>query len=180
MLIFLIQFCSGKLAKILKLKDSACNDERLKLVNDMVVGVRTLKSYGWEQHYLKKITNVRKKQQTNLFFINALGTLGLNVFQNLAMVAVFLIFYYEWSQGEEIELAKSLSTLAIIFFLFVTVNQLSYIAIFQMSNFFAILRRVGGVLRLEDFDDTSAIEASSNQKAIQAQPQTNSQPNAET
>lgn len=61
-IIFLVQFCSGKLAKILKLKDSASNDERLKLVSDMVVGVRTLKSYGWEQHYLKKITNVRKKQ----------------------------------------------------------------------------------------------------------------------
>jgi hypothetical protein len=58
----LFQIFSGRLSKSLKMKDSALNDERLKLINDMVVGVRTLKSYGWENHYLKKITAVRKKQ----------------------------------------------------------------------------------------------------------------------
>ena len=48
----LVQFFAGKLAKRIRMKFSGCNDERLKLVNDMVVGVRTLKSYGWENHYL--------------------------------------------------------------------------------------------------------------------------------
>lgn len=46
----------------------------------MVVGVRTLKSYGWEEHYLKKITVVRKRQQVYLFCINALATVGFNLF----------------------------------------------------------------------------------------------------
>ena len=62
------------------MKDSACNDERLKLVNDMVVGVRTLKSYGWENHYLDKINAVRKKQQVYLFIINMMQTVGFNLF----------------------------------------------------------------------------------------------------
>ena len=58
----LIQILNGRCAKALKMKDSANNDERLKLVNDMVVGIRTIKSYGWENHYLSKITQVRKRQ----------------------------------------------------------------------------------------------------------------------
>ena len=58
----LIQILNGRCAKALKMKDSANNDERLKLVNDMVVGIRTIKSYGWENHYLSKITKVRKRQ----------------------------------------------------------------------------------------------------------------------
>lgn len=57
-----VQFTSGRCAKRVKMRDSALNDERLKLVNDMVVGIRTLKSYGWENHYLQKITTVRKHQ----------------------------------------------------------------------------------------------------------------------
>ena len=57
----LIQFGVGRLAKAIKMRDSALNDERLKLVNDMVVGVRYIKSYGWENHYLQKITAVRKR-----------------------------------------------------------------------------------------------------------------------
>ena len=42
------------------MKDSAINDERLKLVNDMVVGVRTIKSYGWEKHYIEDLKSIRK------------------------------------------------------------------------------------------------------------------------
>ena len=74
------QFASGKCARRLKMKDSGCNDERLKLVNDMVVGVRTLKSYGWENHYLDKIISVRKRQQFYLFLITILQTIGFNLF----------------------------------------------------------------------------------------------------
>lgn len=117
----------------------------------MVVGVRTLKCYGWEHHYLNKIVSVRKRQQFYLFIINGMGSLGYNLFQNLAVTAAFLIFYYTWSKGEEIDLASSTSTLAMIYYLFVTVNQLTYIAVFQMSNFFAILNRISSVLQLENF-----------------------------
>ena len=62
------------------MKDSSSNDERLKLVNDMVLGVRTLKCYGWENHYLKKILAVRKSQGTLLYVLNFLLTLGFNLF----------------------------------------------------------------------------------------------------
>ena len=60
-LIVIVQTVAGYLSKKIKAIDSSLNDERLKLVNDMVVGVRTLKCYGWENHFLDKITAVRKK-----------------------------------------------------------------------------------------------------------------------
>jgi hypothetical protein len=37
------------------------NDNRMKLVNDLVTGIRTIKSYAWENHYLKKIKEIRAK-----------------------------------------------------------------------------------------------------------------------
>ena len=49
------------------MKESKYNDERQKLVNDMVVGARTLKSYGWENHYIDKIEAVRKDQLYYVF-----------------------------------------------------------------------------------------------------------------
>ena len=27
------------------------NDERMKLVNDMITGINTIKAYAWEKHY---------------------------------------------------------------------------------------------------------------------------------
>ena len=153
-----IQVCSGRIAKNVKMRDSALNDERLKLVNDMVVGVRTLKSYGWENHYLSKITTVRKRQQCYLFMINSLATIGFNLFQNLAVLSTFLIFYYQWSNGIEIEMAKSFAILAMVYYLFVTVNQLAYLAVFQLSNFLAILSRIASVLRLEQYGKRQAAQ----------------------
>ena len=76
----LIQYCSSKASKNFKMKDSSCNDERLKLVNDMVLGIRTLKSYGWENHYLQKISAERSRQNTWLYLQNFLRTLGFNLF----------------------------------------------------------------------------------------------------
>jgi ABC-type bacteriocin/lantibiotic exporter with double-glycine peptidase domain len=52
----------------------------MKLVNDMVTGIRTIKCYGWEQHYINKINEVRDKQLKILVKINIISTLGISVF----------------------------------------------------------------------------------------------------
>jgi len=48
----ILQWFSARKSKELKVIESKINDERLKLVNDMVVGSRTIKCYGWENHYI--------------------------------------------------------------------------------------------------------------------------------
>ena len=77
----------------------------------------------------------------------------MNLFQNLAVLSAFLIFYYQWSNGVQIEMSKSFAILAMVYYLFVTVNQLTYLAVFQLSNFFAILNRISSVLRLEEYGE---------------------------
>lgn len=47
-----LQVKSGNALKNLKGKESGVNDDRLKFVNDVVVGSRTIKCYAWELHYL--------------------------------------------------------------------------------------------------------------------------------
>jgi hypothetical protein len=37
-------------------------DKRQKIINDMIVGARTIKSYGWENYFIEKACNARKKQ----------------------------------------------------------------------------------------------------------------------
>jgi len=46
--------------------------------------------------------------------------------------------------------------MALVFFLIVTVNQLVYIAVFQISNFFAILNRIASILQLENYSERHA------------------------
>ena len=55
-----LQYLSSILSNKLKMSESSINDERLKLVNDLVVGCRTIKCYGWENHYIERINALRK------------------------------------------------------------------------------------------------------------------------
>jgi ATP-binding cassette subfamily C (CFTR/MRP) protein 1 len=72
-------------------------DDIMRLVNDMVTGIRTIKCYGWEQHYINKINEFRDKQLKILVKINIINTLGVSVFQNMGLIAVLLIFIPKWA-----------------------------------------------------------------------------------
>lgn len=61
------------------------------MVNDIVVGIRTIKCYGWENHYLEKIKKIRDSQKSTLFKFNVIGSLGVSLFQLSAITAIFLI-----------------------------------------------------------------------------------------
>ena len=52
----------------------------MKLVNDMVTGIRTIKAYAWENHYSRKVREQRAVQVAKVFWINFVGSLGFSVF----------------------------------------------------------------------------------------------------
>jgi len=64
--LILLQHYSSVISKMLKLKEAVHNDERQKLVNDMVVGARTIKCYAWENFYTK---NLKKSRKAQTFYI---------------------------------------------------------------------------------------------------------------
>ena len=55
----LCQMFTSRAQKKLKQAEAMRNDERMKLVNDMVTGIRTIKAYAWENHYSKKVRDQR-------------------------------------------------------------------------------------------------------------------------
>lgn len=61
------QYASTVALRRLKGIESGINDERLKLVNDLVVGSRTIKCYGWEDYYTSMIEETRKRQMKVVF-----------------------------------------------------------------------------------------------------------------
>lgn len=54
-----VQFGLTLKTRALQGQQSMMADDSMKLVNDMVTGIRTIKCYGWEQHYIDKLNEVR-------------------------------------------------------------------------------------------------------------------------
>ena len=104
----------------------------MKLVNDMVTGIRTIKAYAWENHYSKKVRDQRAVQVAKVFWINIVGSLGFSVFQNVGLVGVLIIFLPKWYMGEKLDLGDSFALLAMIYYLFFSVNGLTYYAMTTM------------------------------------------------
>jgi ABC-type multidrug transport system fused ATPase/permease subunit len=59
-LLIILQHYASQMTKRMRGMESSYNDERQRLVTDMIVGARTIKAYGWENHYMDKIRNARK------------------------------------------------------------------------------------------------------------------------
>ena len=51
----LAQIYCAKFVRSYKVQESGINDNRLKFINDIVVGIRTIKASAWEHKYLKKV-----------------------------------------------------------------------------------------------------------------------------
>lgn len=68
----------------------------MKLVSDVVQGVRTIKCYGWEDHFVNKINAHRGEQLCNIANVNLISCTGLAIFQNVGLIAVSLIFVSQW------------------------------------------------------------------------------------
>ena len=77
---YFLQMCTANLQKRMKTSEAMRNDERMKLINDMVTGIRTIKSYAWENHYSKKVRGQRAEQMTYIFWLNLVGSLGFSLF----------------------------------------------------------------------------------------------------
>ena len=135
----------------LKMKEAVLNDSRIKLINDLVTGIRTIKCYAWENHYIKKIKETRAAQQTLIYWFNMVGSLGYSLFQNMGLVAVLCVFLPRWAQGKLINQASAFSLLAMIYYLFMAVTSLTLYAMTTVMQLQVLMHRLGEVFRMEEF-----------------------------
>lgn len=149
----ILQMVSGATLRKLKAKESTVNDERLKFVNDVVVGCRTIKCYAWEQHYLKAITSIRDKQKRQVMWVNVLSSLGDIVYMNMGLVAILIILIIDWSQGTKLDTGVVISTMAMVFFVFMAVNVIFYFSFINVQNFLVVLFRLSKIFEMEEHVD---------------------------
>ena len=120
------QHLASKKTKTLKSRESAYNDVRQKLIADMVIGARTIKAYGWEKHYMDKVISARKSQVYYVFSQAMLSSLGISVFQNGGLFVNVAVLSTQFGRGIELKEGETMSLMAMIFYLFIAVNSMTY------------------------------------------------------
>ncbi|KAJ3358588.1 hypothetical protein GGF32_010109 [Allomyces javanicus] len=88
-------------------------DQRVKLINEMLQGVRILKLFGWEEKFVDSIMDVREKE---LHFVGRLASwrAAINgVAQVIPALAAILVFAVYYATGNELTPSVVFSSLAL-------------------------------------------------------------------
>ena len=143
------------------------NDERMKLINDMITGIRTIKAYAWENHYSQKVRDARAVQASRVLCLNIVGGLGFSLFQNVGMIGILCIFLPQWFLGQELNMGDSFTLLAIIYYLFFSVNSLAFYAMTTVNQASAVINRISEVFSMEEHLSSREDQIRPNEPAIE-------------
>ncbi len=126
---YFLQLKLNSFVEPIKVREGKHNDKRVKLVTDMISGIRTVKCYAWERHYLQKIKEMRNKQSKELVKFKLLRGFGVSVSPTIGLVIAFAVFVTQWALGRELDNGMAFSLLAIIYMLNFVANSLGNTAL---------------------------------------------------
>lgn len=140
------------------MKESSSNDSRQKLVQDMINGARTIKCYGWEQHYIDNIAQCRKKQVPYIISFQFVQFMGVSVYQNGGLIVIIAIMAGLYHSEQKLDEAISMSLLAMVFFIFLSVNMMFYYSMTTLLAFLAIVNRISSIFEMEEYASERSLE----------------------
>uniref|UniRef100_A0A673J0G8 Multidrug resistance-associated protein 7-like n=1 Tax=Sinocyclocheilus rhinocerous TaxID=307959 RepID=A0A673J0G8_9TELE len=102
-------------------------DGRVKLMTEILFGIRVLKYYNWEEHFTQKIAEARKKELHHLKLLKYLDAVCVYTWAALPMVISILTFITYVLLGNSLTAAKVFSTLALVGMLILPLNAFPWV-----------------------------------------------------
>jgi len=84
----------------------------------------------------------------------------------MGLIAVFIIYWVKWNEGQLLVLSESMSLLALIFYCFISNGQMTWIGFTNANMFLAVLQRISKVLQMEEHQRSVAQKTSSKKVEI--------------
>ena len=149
----------GKIGKAFR-KTIYVTDERIKLINELVSGIRTIKSYAWEMPFVKNISRVRNRELKYIRVHAYLFSFGVNlIFYQMPFVLMMSVMTVYYFTGGIMEPGKVFASLQLFNLLLQIMVQLPN-ALNQLMLAIIAMRRIQRYLGLDELshDDEDVID----------------------
>uniref|UniRef100_A0A4W5PGS3 ATP-binding cassette sub-family C member 10 n=1 Tax=Hucho hucho TaxID=62062 RepID=A0A4W5PGS3_9TELE len=102
-------------------------DSRIKLMTEVLFGIRVIKFYNWEAYFAQKIADCRRQELSHLKAIKYLDALCVYTWGALPVVISIITFVTYVLLGHELTAAKVFTTLALVGMLILPLNSFPWV-----------------------------------------------------
>ncbi|KAM3622612.1 uncharacterized protein V6R79_001000 [Siganus canaliculatus] len=120
------KFLASRLLKNHKLMLSY-KDSRVKIMTEILFGIRVIKFYNWEPYFTQKVTDCRKQELSHLKAVKYLDALCVYTWAALPVVISILTFVTYVLLGNQLTTAKVFTTLALVGMLILPLNAFPWV-----------------------------------------------------
>ncbi|XP_028265903.1 multidrug resistance-associated protein 7 isoform X2 [Parambassis ranga] len=104
-----------------------CKDNRVKLMTEILFGIRVIKFYNWEPHFTQKVADCRQQELSHLKAIKYLDAMCVYTWAALPVVISILTFLTYVLLGHQLTAAKVFTTLALVGMLITPLNAFPWV-----------------------------------------------------
>ncbi|XP_051881362.1 ATP-binding cassette sub-family C member 10 [Pristis pectinata] len=102
-------------------------DSRVMLMTEVLFGMRIIKFYTWEDHFIEKVDNYRKKELHHLRIIKYLDAVCVYMWAALPVVISIVTFVTYTLMGHQLTAAKVFTALALVGMLIMPLNNFPWV-----------------------------------------------------
>ncbi|XP_020506427.1 LOW QUALITY PROTEIN: ATP-binding cassette sub-family C member 4 [Labrus bergylta] len=147
-----LQIWLGKLFGIFRSKTAVLTDNRIRIMNEVVSGIRIIKMYAWEKPFCALVTEVRRKEISQIMKSSYLRGLNMASFFASNKIIVFITFTVYALLGNAVTASCVFVTVSLYGTIKLTVTLFFPLAVEKLSETVVSIHRIKSFLLLEEVE----------------------------
>ncbi|CAM1332557.1 ABCC2 (predicted) [Pycnogonum litorale] len=156
LLVIPVQYTAGKMAINIRSNLAKATDERIKIIDDILKGIKVIKMYAWENIFVQIISNKRRSESA--FVRRLLMTINLNygILQMIVKLVTLVIITMFIRNNDEFTPDKVCVLLALVYSIKCSRSTVFSRGISSMSMTITSIQRLQAILDLEEASNVTA------------------------
>ena len=147
-----LQLCFSRCLRLARNTTATSSDMRLKLITDIVSGIRAVKCYGWEEKLRKRADLIRNREMGNYSLLNFLRFTSYCFLRYSGYFASALVFFLKSYRGSPLQAGPAFAAFGAFIFLSLYVCLYFGEGLIGLAEFRSTLNRITETLLLEETD----------------------------
>ncbi|KAF5287389.1 hypothetical protein FQA39_LY15927 [Lamprigera yunnana] len=145
----------GKLVSKYRLRTAAETDQRIKITQEVLTAVRTIKFYTWELFFSKSVNALRQKEITNLRILFYIKSLASSIGEFSSRLAFYICMMTYIALGNHITAEKAFIVVGCFGAVHAVLTTYMPTGITQIADMGASLQRITKFLLLEEVQEAT-------------------------